>query len=390
MRFHWAFVVALCSFACSSRHALPVIHPDENAARDAQRPTQESAAQVFTQSPPPTTEEFALAHMAYNAGEFLNAARRYESLARQATDSHLAAQATFWAALAHEQAGNRLSAAQRFEALSEEHPSDDLAREARIRAVRLWIFRGQFDRARRLAARALEQADELTARQLVAAHSACALAALDSGDVGTAEAQITRGRRVVTATGMDRLDVISRDLAQLYYALGETRRIRARMIRFDPFPPDFALQFERRAQALLAAQDAYLDAMRARDAHWSSLAGYRVGQLYADLHEDVMNTPPPPGLEHNDAFHGAFRLRYLILLEKGLAMYERTVSLAERTGQHSIWSERAQTQARKLRKLLNQQQAYLDALPFSRADLQRILDRIQERQIQPPTRPGDH
>ena len=219
-------------------------------------------------------------------------------------------------------------------------------------------------------------------------------AALDSGDIETATAQITLGRRVLDATPLDRLEVIPRDVAQLYFALGELRRLRAREIRFDPFPPDFAQHFERRAQGLLDAQSAYLDTMRARDAHWSAMSGYRIGQLYAELHQDVMETPTPPGLERSDAFQGAFRLRYLILLEKGLNMFERTISLAERTGQDSVWVGRAREQSVELRRLLGDQHAFIDSLPYSREDLRRVLEGIQARQRAAegahPSAPGDH
>jgi len=217
---------------------------------------------------------------------------------------------------------------------------------------------------------------------------------LDSGDIATAESQITRARRALTSTKLDQLDVIPRDLAQLYFALGELRRLRAATLRFVPFPSDFAEQFELRAQWILDAQSAYLDVMRARDAHWSSMAGYRIGQLYAELHQDVMLTPTPPGLERSDAFHGAFRLRYLVLLEKGLTMFERTISLAERTGQDSIWVGRAREQSAKLRGLLEGQQAFLDALPYSRDDLERVLQHIEARHSDPRAEhhsaPGDH
>ena len=40
-------------------------------------------------------------------------------------------------------------------------------------------------------------------------------------------------------------------------------------------------------------------------------------------------------------FEGAMRLRYSVLLQKGLAMMEHTVTLAERTGEQSGWVLRA-------------------------------------------------
>lgn len=398
-------VLLVCSgafgMACSSLPAQRVTHPSKVSHFD-EPGTTEAAVDVNSKRPArhlftsPTTdrEDLARARAAFDAGKFSEAAKRYDETARSSRDAATTTRALYGAGLAHEQAGDRLTAAQRFETLAADYPADPKAQECRVRALRLWVFRGQLQRARRLASLALESEPTLGAQEQVAARSAWALAALDSGDIETATAQITLGRRVLDATPLDRLEVIPRDVAQLYFALGELRRLRAREIRFDPFPPDFAQHFERRAQGLLDAQSAYLDTMRARDAHWSAMSGYRIGQLYAELHQDVMETPTPPGLERSDAFHGAFRLRYLILLEKGLDMFERTISLAERTGQDSIWVGRAREQSVELRRLLGDQHAFIDSLPYSREDLRRVLEGIQARQRAAegahPSAPGDH
>ena len=76
------------------------------------------------------------------------------------------------------------------------------------------------------------------------------------------------------------------------FALGEVRRLKSERISFTPLPPNFTDVLEQRCQALLDAQAAYTDAMRGYDAHWSAMAGYRVGQLYQRLHAEVMQIPP--------------------------------------------------------------------------------------------------
>src|SRR6185369_6201267 len=106
-------------------------------------------------------------------------------------------------------------------------------------------------------------------------------------------------------------------------------------IAFNPVPQNFGDVLEQRCQGRLDAQNAYTDAMRSFDAHWSAMAGYRVGQLYQKLHLDVMQVPPPAKadtLKQKQLFEGAMRLRYRVLLEKGLAMMDGTVRLGERTG----------------------------------------------------------
>ena len=79
----------------------------------------------------------------------------------------------------------------------------------------------------------------------------------------------------------------------MYFALGELRRMRAERIHFVPVPENFGAALEQRCQLLLDSQSAYSDAMRAYDSHWSAMAGYRVGELYQKLHEELMQVPAP-------------------------------------------------------------------------------------------------
>jgi len=101
-------------------------------------------------------------------------------------------------------------------------------------------------------------------------------------------------------------------------------------IRFAPVPSDFAAVLEQRCQLLLDAQSAYSDAMRAYDAHWSAMAGFRVGELYQKLHEELMQVPAPKSADSagkRQLFEGAMRLRYSILLDKAKAMMDHTVAM---------------------------------------------------------------
>jgi hypothetical protein len=165
------------------------------------------------------------------------------------------------------------------------------------------------------------------------------------------------------------------------FALGEVRRRKSERITFSPLPPNFADVLEQRCQGLLDAQNAYTEAMRSFDAHWSAMAGYRVGQLYQQLHRDVMQIPPPPQagtLKKKQLFEGAMRLRYRVLLEKGLKMMDGTVRLGERTGEDSLWVHRAREAKRDLELALEDEKNALAKLPFSEAELQAALDQLKK------------
>lgn len=335
-----------------------------------------------------TAQRLARAFRLWESGNPGQAARAFDELSSYDPRGAIAAELGYWAATAYEDAAAYEPAALRFERVRAHFPQHYLARDAELRAVRLWGFLEQWQRSAALAARALAADEAWLPSAEVALHSACALALLETGEYERADYHIGKGRQIASRAGLDRLDSIPRDLAQLYFAMGELRRARGTQIAFDPLPPDFGEQFERRAQWLLDAQSAYLDAMRARDAHWTVMAGVRIGQLYQELHDDVQRAPLPPSLPPTRVrlFQDAVRLRYLVLLEKGLAMYRQTLRVAERTGEDSRWVANAREQARQLELRLANENAALDNSRYTRPDLARVLDGIQALQQEPDSR----
>src|SRR5690606_25637450 len=211
--------------------------------------------------------------------------------------------------------------------------------------------------------------------------SAAALAVLSEKGTSSegrleASAYITRARRVIDRYQLDRAGHIPRDLAQVYFALGELRRLDGEALGFDPLPADFPDHLERRSQLLLDAQSAYSDVMRAYDAHWTAMAGYRVGQLYHRLHDDITRAPRPPGVNTERRrliFEAALRLRYTVLLKKGLGMIDHTIAMAERTGEASSWVERARQTRQDLISSYEREQAAIVASPYSKDDIERVL-----------------
>jgi hypothetical protein len=228
---------------------------------------------------------------------------------------------------------------------------------------------------------------DLAPVERVVAYGGKALSLVFSDDPDQAEAFISKGRDVIDAERLDAAGAVPKDLAQLYFALGELRRIRGERIRLAPPPPDFVDALERRCQLLLDAQSAYSDTMRAYDAHWSAMAGFRVGELYQKLHEEVMQIPPPAAATtpaKAQLFQGAMRLRYSVLLEKGLTMMDHTLQMAERAGEHSEWVVRAADAKARLETAVRDENAALDRLPYSRDDLQKALADLTRHKAQRP------
>lgn len=296
-------------------------------------------------------------------------------------------QALYLGARAHEEQGDHLGAATRFERVAVEFPTGEFTRDAYLRSIRLYVFLEQWDVAGRLSHAFVEKYPERLPREEVVVQSSIALSELErvgSSEEATARARppLARARAVIEHYRLDGAGNIPRDLAQVYFATGELARLEGESITFDPLPDDFAEQFERRAQLLLDAQSAYSDVMRAYDAHWTAMAGFRVGELYQRLHRDVMNAPRPAGADTERrrlVFEAALRLRYSILLEKGLNMMEHTLAMAERTGEDSPWVARARQARDEIKAAYAEEQAAVEASPYSRDDMERVLADLARR-----------
>jgi hypothetical protein len=128
---------------------------------------------------------------------------------------------------------------------------------------------------------------------------------------------------------------------------------------------------------LLDAQSAYSDAMRAYDAHWSAMAGFRVGELYQKLHEELMQVPAPKAADtdrRRQLFEGAMRLRYSILLDKGKSMLDHTVAMADRTGEQSAWVLKSRQARDVIAKATEEERQALARLPYTKEQLQAAMD----------------
>ncbi|MGC4090018.1 MAG: hypothetical protein QM756_19440 [Polyangiaceae bacterium] len=323
-------------------------------------------------------------------GEHGAAAREFARIATLDPEGELADDAMFQAGSEHDEASEFEEAANTYEQLGRRYPRSELKSAALVRATRLLSHLENFRKAGEMAQNVLASQAELGPFERVVLYGASALSRLDADDEQAAQTFIEKGRAVIDENQLDAAGRVSRDLSSLYFALGELRRRRAERIVFTPTPKDFANVLEQRCQLLLDAEGAYSDAMRAYDAHWSTMAGYRVGELYERLHEDLMRVTPPANadtLAKRQLFEGAMRLRFSILLEKALKMIEHTLSMAERTGEHSAWVDKSREAQTAIKNAMQRETAALAAIPYSRATLQLALDMLQRRHAPEATTP---
>lgn len=305
----------------------------------------------------------------------------FDRLLHLSPDGPVAPPSLLYRGIAHEGLGERDLAVGRYRELLRRFPDQPAARVGRVRLARQLAYLERWSELVAVADQILATGD-LSPLEVIEARGSRALGLALQDNVEEASREVLKARDLIEEHRLGEAGRPPVELAPVAFALGEVRRIRSESIRFTPLPPNFTEMFEQRCQGLLEAQNAYTDAMRAFDPHWSAMAGYRVGQLYEQLHRDVMQISPPKTAEtlrQKQLFEGVMRLRYRVLLEKGLTMMDGVVRMGERTGEASQWVGRAREAKEKLELALAEEKAALAKLPFTEAELQQGLDGLKKK-----------
>jgi tetratricopeptide (TPR) repeat protein len=313
--------------------------------------------------------------------EFKAAAQELDGIASMSPNGPWAAPAAFNAGVAYASLGDYPNAAARFRQSLDKAPEGPTAHAAMLRLARLEAYLEHWAELEAVSRKLLERKD-LSVLERIEAQGALSLALVSQDRVDEAFDVVVSARNEIEDRHLGEAGVPPLELAQVAFSLGEVRRKKSERIVFSPFPPDFGAKLEERCQGLLDAQSAYTDAMRSLDAHWSAMAGYRVGQLYQDLHRDVMKVPIPPSaktIRQKQLWEGAMRLRYRILLEKGLKMMEHTVMLGERTGESSPWIARARSAKKELETALATEKEALAKMPFTEDEMREALEDLKKK-----------
>lgn len=373
---------AACGLLLSAACAAPANsteppHSAANLSSPRPGPVQVPRTVVTPDQTTDIPELFAHATSEGKAEHYAPAAREFERAFELDPSGPLADKSLFESAEMYDLLGQNESALSRYEQVARRFPNSDLDRVARVRALRLLTYLEQYQRAGELAELTATKYKDLLSFDQIAVFAARALARLAQGDDVQADTFISKARDIIERENLDAAGRVPTELAPVYFALGELRRIRAERIHFNPVPENFAGALEQRCQLLLDAQSAYSDAMRAYDAHWSAMAGFRVGELYQKLHEELMEVPAPKAADSDrrrQLFEGAMRLRYSILLDKAKAMMDHTVALGDRTGEPSPWVLKARQARDAIVQATQAERDALARLPYTREQLQAALD----------------
>ncbi len=284
-------------------------------------------------------------------------------------------------AVAYEGLGEREKARERYRDLVKRFPNDPNARNALVREVSLDAYLEDWTSLGETGATILGRKDLDPAEKMLGL-GARALSRVQAKDDTGASRDVHDGLNLIDEYRYGATGQLPVAAAMIKYAEGEMRRMRSEKIQLNPPPPDFLAQLETRCMHLLEAQSAYADAIRSVDPHWAAMSGFRVGEMYRNLHHDLMLIPPTDKAKtesDKQVFYGIMHVRYRVLLEKGVEMMKRTLALGEKTGAASAWMKRADAAKIEMEKALEEEKATLAKMPFTEEELQKALEIMKKQ-----------
>jgi tetratricopeptide (TPR) repeat protein len=299
-------------------------------------------------------ELFASAESAFAAQDFKQAARYFDRLADFHPESRHFRAATYNAGLAHEKNEEWEAALSRFTQLADARKGTGDALDAAFRLAEVLYHLARYADAvqvlNELGARAdLTPADRLQAK---VQRGVCEV---EGGRLDVAEATF-RGALAEYQSMGDKSVLDDFYPSQAQFFLGEIYRLRYQSISLDAEKAvdQLSNDLEYKAELLLSAQGHYLRAIRMGNGFWATASGERIGGLYEDLYQQMVNSPAPKELnsEEADVYRQELRKKVRILITKAINIYERTLETAERIGAANPFVERTRESLRKMKELL--------------------------------------
>ncbi|HEU4385468.1 MAG TPA: tetratricopeptide repeat protein [Anaeromyxobacteraceae bacterium] len=299
-------------------------------------------------------ELFAVGTAAFAGGDFTRAASAFGRLADLFPASRHHPAALYNAGLAHQRLAEWRPALERFRALERSDVGPD-AGEAAFRAAECLWHLGELAEARAVLDRLAGRGD-LALLDRVRALTWRGVVELDQGDAEAAEASLRLALRA-WGGGADRERLDDSLPAQAQYYLGEIYRRHFQAVKLDPSRDGEARleqALELKAELLLSAQGHYLRAIRMGSPGWAVASGYRIGELYDELHAHLTEAAMPPGLdaEAQAAYRAELAGKVRVLLSKAVAVYERTLDAAQRARVENAFVERTQASLDRVKRAL--------------------------------------
>lgn len=299
-------------------------------------------------------ELFALGTSSFAAEDYDKAARCFGRLADTFPDSRHKADAAFNAGLSLERLSKFAEAAERFKTLSDPAKGAGDALDAAFRLAECHYHLDQYAQAVEILS-VIAAREDVSAQNRLQAKVHKGICQLEAGELDAAETSLRDSLNYwAEKKEAEHLDEYFPGQAQFF--LGEIYRVFYERVDLDPEQGEdkLAKDLESKCEMLLSAQGHFLRAIRIGEGQWATAAGFRIGALYEDLYDAMLNAKVPPGLDadQQQIYREELRRKVRVLVTKAMSIYERTLSAAERIGAENPFIAKTRESLDRLKQIL--------------------------------------
>jgi tetratricopeptide (TPR) repeat protein len=302
-------------------------------------------------------ELFAIGQNAMAAGDNKKALMHFERLADFHPASKHRPAALHFAGLMLERMKDYAGALGRFKEAMTAYGAVAAGADAQFKAADEYYFLGDLDAAA-AELETLSHTTYLPATRQMEATTKRAIVLYNAGRIDEAEKIL----RLAVETMKENLKDDYRDgylPSQAQFYIAEIFRARFLEVKLDPpnsTKEKLMSDLEYKAQMLLSAQGHYLRCIRVGHPEWATASGYRIGELYQGLYEQLMDAKPPNDLEPDaiPIYREELHAKLKNVVGKAVDAYEKTLATAERVGATNPFIGQTREQLEKMKNLLLQ------------------------------------
>jgi tetratricopeptide (TPR) repeat protein len=142
-------------------------------------------------------------------------------------------------------------------------------------------------------------------------------------------------------------------VGEIYAREFESKTLSQPNVGEDEWAEMMGKELEDKCELLLRAQNNFIRAIRVGHTGWATASGYRIGSLYERLYDDLLEVPVPPSLsdEGKKFYLDELRKKVSVLVMKAIAVYERSLEMAQRVGEENEWVKRTTESLERMKSL---------------------------------------
>jgi tetratricopeptide (TPR) repeat protein len=282
-----------------------------------------------------------------------DAVRKFGLILGRFADSRFARPALYNRGLALLSAPRPAEAARDFDEYLRRYPDDPELADALLKAGEAWQECGEWAKAEEVLNRRLTL-EPLTLLQEMEARARLARALRMQGRYEESREQVTRVQALADRNAT-RPEIQGNYFAAMATFEGaEAWHDLFSRVKFTLPTDRMEKDLTDKATLFLKAQGEYLRTLRMRNVFWGVQAGTRMGRMYEEFYDDIMNAEVPPEFSQEDlkVYMGELRRKARPLVAKAVAAYERNLSLAKMYGARDEWLGDMANRLSRLRQIL--------------------------------------